>query len=43
MTPHAAKAFADVLSIEWGLRKLVLRDCNMDELASNFVKVPSQI
>lgn len=32
LTPYAAKAFGDVLSIEWGLRKLVLRDCNLDEL-----------
>lgn len=32
LTPHAAAALSDILTIEWGLRKLVLRECDLDEL-----------
>ena len=31
LTFDAAAALADVFSIEWGLRKLILRDCDLDE------------
>ncbi|KAF8509532.1 hypothetical protein BU17DRAFT_56039 [Hysterangium stoloniferum] len=32
LTPHAAAALADILTIEWGLRKLVLRECDLDDM-----------
>ncbi|KAF8324920.1 uncharacterized protein EI90DRAFT_3074459 [Cantharellus anzutake] len=31
LTFDAATVLADVFSIEWGLRKLILRDCDLDE------------
>jgi hypothetical protein len=32
LTVDAASALADAISVEWGLRKLLLRDCDLDEL-----------
>ena len=34
LTIEASAVLADVLSIEWGLRKLILRDCDLDEAVS---------
>ncbi len=31
LTFDAATALADVFTMEWGLRKLILRDCDLDE------------
>jgi len=28
---HAAFALADTLAVEWGLRKLILKDCELDD------------
>ncbi|KAG8979777.1 hypothetical protein FRB94_011521 [Tulasnella sp. JGI-2019a] len=33
LSPFSATALADTLSMEWGLRKLVLKDCDLEELA----------
>ncbi|KAF8320002.1 hypothetical protein DL93DRAFT_2220611 [Clavulina sp. PMI_390] len=30
---HAAAALADALAIEWGLRKLILKDCDLEDAA----------
>lgn len=32
LTPTTAAVLSDVLSIEWGLRKLTLRECDLDEI-----------
>ncbi|KAL4079887.1 hypothetical protein V8B97DRAFT_1928380 [Scleroderma yunnanense] len=32
LTPTTAAILSDVLSIEWGLRKLTLRECDLDEI-----------
>ncbi|KDQ16817.1 hypothetical protein BOTBODRAFT_30713 [Botryobasidium botryosum FD-172 SS1] len=33
LTVHSAAALADLLSVEWGLRKLILSDCDLDDLS----------
>jgi hypothetical protein len=35
---HSATALSDLLTIEWGLRKLVLKECNLDELVCSFCR-----
>ncbi|KAG8883926.1 hypothetical protein FRB97_005600 [Tulasnella sp. 331] len=32
LSPFSASALADTLSMEWGLRKLILKDCDLEEL-----------
>jgi protein phosphatase 1 regulatory subunit 37 len=32
LAPLSAAILADVLVIEWGLRKLLLKECDLDEL-----------
>lgn len=32
LTLDAAFALSDALAVDWGLRKLILRDCDLDEL-----------
>jgi protein phosphatase 1 regulatory subunit 37 len=36
LTFTTASILSDVLAIEWGLRKLVFRECNLDELVGSF-------
>jgi len=31
MTVSSAIILSDILTIEWGLRKLILKECNLDE------------
>lgn len=37
LTPTAAAILSDVFNIEWGLRKLTLRECDLDDLVRRFV------
>src|SRR5882757_5289761 len=34
LTPTSASILSDVFTIEWGLRKLTLRECDLDEYVS---------
>ena len=34
LTAGAASVLSDVFTIEWGLRKLVFKECDLDELVS---------
>lgn len=36
---HSAVALADLFTIEWGLRKLVLKECALDELVRVFSSI----
>ena len=35
LTPAQAAVLSDVFAVEWGLRKLVLKECNLDEHVRN--------
>jgi len=37
MNAHSATALSDLLTIEWGLRKLVLKECGLDELVCSLL------
>lgn len=41
LTVDASAALADALSIEWGLRKLILRDCDLDDAVGVILRLYS--